>query len=200
MGGAGSGVGHESEPHVSAADNEALPPIVVLIVEERARAADQLAQLLRFWGAAAAHPLPRLDDVIAYLEQHTAPALILLDHRLHSHTCADIVLWLAARPALRTRLRVIAYTNAGEDEVMQCLRARIGLLAQNPTLVEHLLGRAGTPERIAVERLINEAMISEPTFTAFYRRLYDAYLSKRLSLHQVRAALHPLAHSLTTDR
>jgi len=195
------GVRHESEPPVSTADHEdeALPPIVVLIVEERARAAAQLAQLLRVWGVAAAYPMTCLDEVAAYLERHSAPALVLLDHSLHNHTCLEIALWLAARPALRRRLRIAAYTNADEGEVRQRLRAHVVRLTRDPLLAERLLGHVGTAERTASEHRIGAAMASEPAFEAWYGSLYDAHLSKRLSISAVRLALLGLACTLPTD-
>jgi CheY-like chemotaxis protein len=186
---------------VTAADPEDLPPITILIVEDRARAADQLAQLLLLWGAAAAHPLPRLDDLAAYFSQHPEePALVLVDHALHRQTGLEIALWIAARPTLRRRVRVAAYTNADELELQQSLRGLLGRLRDDEILAERLLGSSGAPERVTVERYLDEAQMSEVGFDALYRRLYDAYLSKRLSMLAVNRALLALGQTLVDTK
>ena len=181
---------------VPAADDEELPPVVVLIVEERAHAADQLAQLLRLWGAIAAQPVFRLDEVATYLDQHGKSALLLLDHSPPSYICIDIALWLAARPALRQRLRVVSYTNADEGELLQRLRQRIAELKRDAALAEQLLGGPGTSEHGALNRLLDEALASEQALESVYRRLYHAHLSKRRSIYEVRVTLHAVARAL----
>lgn len=183
---------------VSAADDADLPPIVVLIVEERTRAADRLAQLLRLWGAATAQPLAQLNDVAGYLARHPEPALLLLDHSLHSHVCVDIALWLVARPSVRRRIRVVAYTNADEGEILARLHERIGTLAHDPALAEQLLGRTGTHERVAIECAVDEAQASTRALDVLYRRLYDAHLSKRVSIDDLRVALRTVAQGIVT--
>lgn len=181
---------------MSATDDEDLPPVVVLIVEERAHAADQLAQLLRLWGAAAAHHVLRLDEVATYLDQHGKPALLLLDHSPHSHTCVDIALWLAARPTMRQRLRVVSYTNADVGELLQRLRQRIAEIQRDGALAEQLLRGPGTSEHDQLNRLLEEALASEQALESAYRQLYHAHLSKRRSIYEVRVMLRAVARAL----
>lgn len=181
---------------MSAATSEDLPPVAVLIVEDRAYTAERLSQLLLLWGAASAHVLLELDEVAAHFAHHPEPTIVLLDHALRRNTSVKIALWLAARPALRARLRVAAYTNSDEAELIERLRTTVAELARDSTLADELLGHPGTADRGAIEPLVQAAHVSDHDLKRLYGRVYDGYLSKRLGMSEVRQALRSLALKL----
>lgn len=184
---------------MTAATPEDLPPVAVLIVEDRAYTAERLSQLLLLWGAASAHVLLEFDEIVDHFAHHSEPTLVLLDHALRSNTSVKIALWLAARPALRGRLRIAAYTNSDEAELIERLRTTVAELARSSALADELLGHPGTAERGVIEPLVQAAHVNDHDLERLYRRLYDAYLSKRLSISEVRQALQGLALQLVPD-
>lgn len=60
---------------------------------------------------------------------------------------------------------------------------------RNSALANELLGHPATSERNDIATLVEAAHVSDHNLERLYRRLYDAYLSKRLSISEVRQAL-----------
>jgi CheY-like chemotaxis protein len=175
---------------VSELDQEDFPPIAVLIVDEHTSSARQLAKLLRLWGVASVATATTFDSAIIALEQQAAPTLVLLAQGPQSATNHAIAIWLAARPAMRRRTLVAVYTHMSQAEVKRELRRYLDVLAQEPQRVEQFFDRPTQDGGSAVRELVRQG---GEAADIVYQRLYDVYLSKRLTIDGLRSELQSLA-------
>lgn len=166
-----------------------LAPIAILIVEDQVQMAEQLAELLKLWGAQSATVVASFAEAVAHFAAHPMPQLVMLDHLLLDGTGCEIAIWLLARPSLRRQTVVVAYTNSERSIVQRSLRELLERLERDEASREQLLGAPNAPERKDVELLLRQAMIDHQAQEGLFEQLYDAYLSKRLSMREVRAAL-----------
>lgn len=170
-----------------------LAPINILIVEDQVHMAEQLAELLTLWGATTVAVTTSFAEATAYLAARPAPQLLLLDHLLLDGIGSEVALWLLARPDLRRRISVVSYTNSERTVVQQSLQQLIVRFIDDQEFAARLLD--GTPPHDQAEavRLVREPPATPAQQEALFAHLYDAYLSKRRSMREVRGALAALS-------
>ncbi len=178
---------------MNAAAPDDLPAIDVLIVDDHLRSARQLAQLLELWGAASATAVATFDEAVSVLSQMPHPRLVLLDHGLTTTTSVAVALWLAARPSLRRQTCVASYTNADRSAVMQALQQLLARLDREQDLARQLLDLTSEAESLVLSEHLLALRAGALTLAELYHHLYDAHLSKRLSMAELHSQLRNLS-------
>lgn len=173
-------------------DHTALPPIAVLIVDDHGSSARQLARLLQHWGAAKVATAATLTAAISVLEQHQAPLLVLVESGPGTITSPALALWVAARSTIRKQTVVAAYTTADQGEVKRRLSHFLELLCHEPKHRQHVFGTLAATQHVDAE-LIKLCERGGAACETVHALVYDAHLSKHLTIDELHAALQPLA-------
>lgn len=181
-----------SELTVTGPDHPALPPIAVLIVDDHGSSARQLARLLQLWGAGQVTTATTLAAAIRVLEQHQAPLLVLVESGPGSITSPALALWVAARSAIRKQTVVAAYTSADQSELKRRLSHFLELLCDQPKHRHQVFGMLAETHHAAAE-LLRLCERGGEGCEAVHALVYDAHLSKHLTIDELRGALQPLA-------
>jgi CheY-like chemotaxis protein len=174
---------------INAGHGDRLPQVPVLIVEDQQRAARQLAELLRLWGAGDCTIVANPQAARQHLEANPVPGIVILDYQLHGETSVGFALWLAARTALRQQRVVVTYTSASLSTIQATLRSSLERLLVDSAFASDLLGEVA--QHPWQERWLQPIAADgvEPHLAGFTNELYDAYFAKSTPLETLRTAL-----------